>query len=254
MMGEMQDELLHQSERLHRAVPDQDEALKLGADGHYAIRHRGIVLAAQRAPQIDLLIAQEGERMAPVDHLRRQNRENLIDKVFFPEPFRVLAEIVEVDLLIALFFQIGIQPRRDVVAHLLQRRRLFHNVVQLARQLAVLILAVLVFEKQLIVQRTHTHHEKLVQIAAVDRRKLQLLSQRHILVLGKRKHSVIEIQPAQLAVNENAVVRFATHRFSRLIRFVYRNKPSKGPPYAVKYRRSVPDPAGSHEVRCRAAR
>ncbi len=46
-------------------------------------------------------------------------------------------------------------------------------------------------------------HEKLVQVRGENRQELQPLKQRSALVQSLRQHAVVEIQPAQIAVNPN---------------------------------------------------
>ena len=56
--------------------------------------------------------------------------------------------------------------------------------------------------ERLLAQPRHAHHEELVQVRREDRQKLHPLQQRVLRVLGLFQHARIELQPAQLAVDE----------------------------------------------------
>ena len=45
------------------------------------------------------------------------------------------------------------------------------------------------------------HHEKLIEVRAEDRQKLDPLEQRHAFVLGFFKHAAIELEPGQFAID-----------------------------------------------------
>ena len=54
--------------------------------------------------------------------------------------------------------------------------------------------------------RRHADHEELIEVVREDRREACALDDRQVLVLGKFEDALVELQPAQLAVEE-AVVR-----------------------------------------------
>ncbi|MGC3967028.1 MAG: hypothetical protein QM775_06545 [Pirellulales bacterium] len=56
--------------------------------------------------------------------------------------------------------------------------------------------------KRLFAQSGDAHHEELVEVRAENRQELHALQQRHFRRLGFFQHPPVELQPAQLAVDE----------------------------------------------------
>ena len=56
--------------------------------------------------------------------------------------------------------------------------------------------------ERLLAQPGHADHEELVQVRREDRQELHPLQQRIVRVLGLFQHARVELQPAQLAVDE----------------------------------------------------
>jgi hypothetical protein len=60
---------------------------------------------------------------------------------------------------------------------------------------------------QLHLQAAHSHLKELVQIAAADRQKLRALEQRKRTSFGECQHTLVEVEPRKLAVEEMIVRR-----------------------------------------------
>ena len=126
----------------------------------------------------------------------------------------LLGQVVELHLAIAVFSQIFQRLCVELIAFLLQLRRFGHNGSQLLGGGHVgLVFPLFLFGLALLkvctlLQRAHAHHEKLVQIGAVNSQKLDAFAQRDVFVLAQRQNAAVEIQPAQFAVDKD---RFITH-------------------------------------------
>ena len=201
--------------KLHSAVLfDKVHPLHLAGDRHDAKTLLLRVLFLEQHAKIDLLIAQKRERMAVIHDLWAEDGEQLRLEVFFPEMLFLLGQVVEIHLMIAVLRQIFQRLCVEFIAFFLHLRRFGHNGGQLLGGGHVgLVFPLFLFGLALLkvcalLQGSHAHHEKLVQIGAVNCQKLDPFAQRDILVLAQRQNAAIEIQPAQFAVDKD---RFVTH-------------------------------------------
>ena len=166
----------------------------------------------QKDTQVDLLVAQERERVAAVHDLRAENGEQLSLEVFFPEALILLAQVVKIHLAVAapgqLFQRLGIV----FVAVHLQLGGLGHDGCQLfgcghvGLVLALFLFALALFQVGALLQRADAHHEEFVQIGTVDGQEFDLLGKGHVLVLAKSQDPAVEVQPAQFPVDKNGLV------------------------------------------------
>ena len=63
----------------------------------------------------------------------------------------------------------------------------------------------------LINQRTHAHHKKLIEVTLINRRKRQALTQWREIALRLFKHPLVEFQPGQFPVHEDAFAASGFH-------------------------------------------
>ena len=201
--------------KLHSAVLfDKVHPLHLAGDRHDAKTLLLRMLFLEKHTKIDLLIAQKRERVAVIHDLWAEDGEQLRLEVFFPEMLFLLGQVVEIHLMVAVLRQIFQRFCVEFIAFLLQLRRFGHNGGQLLGGGHVgLVFPLFLFGLALLkvcafLQGAHAHHEKLVQIGAVNCQKLDPFAQRDILVLAQRQNAAVEIQPAQFAVDKD---RFVTH-------------------------------------------
>ena len=201
--------------KLHNAVLfDEVQPFHLAGDGHDAKALLLRMLFLEQHAKVDLLVAQKRERVAVIHDLRAEDGEQLGLEVFFPEMLFLLGQVVEIYLMIAVLRQIFQRLCVEFIAFLLQLRRFGHNSGQLLGGGHVgLVFPLFLFGLALLkvcalLQGAHAHHEKLVQIGAVNCQKLDPFAQRDILVLAQRQNAAVEIQPAQFAVDKD---RFVTH-------------------------------------------
>ena len=201
--------------KLHSAVLfDKVHPLHLAGDGHDAKALLLRVLFLEQHAKVDLLVAQKRERVAVIHDLRAEDGEQLRLEVFFPEMLFLLGQVVEIHLMIAVLRQIFQRFCVEFIAFFLQLRRFGHNGGQLLGSghvgfvFPLFLFGLALLKVCALLQRTHAHHEKLVQIGAVNCQKLDPLAQRDVLVLAQRQNAAVEIQPAQFAVDKN---RFVTH-------------------------------------------
>ena len=201
--------------KLHSAVLfDKMHPLHLAGDGHDAKALLLCVLFLEQHAKVDLLVAQKRERVAVIYDLRAEDGEQFRLEVFFPEMLFFLGQVVEIHLMVAVLCQIFQRLCVEFIAFLLQLRRFGHNGGQLLGGGHVgLVFPLFLFGLALLkvcalLQGAYAHHEKLVQIGAVNCQKLDPLAQRDVLVLAQRQNAAVEIQPAQFAVDKD---RFVTH-------------------------------------------
>ena len=201
--------------KLHSAVLfDEVQPFHLAGDGHDAKALLLRVLFLEQHAKVDFLVAQKRERVAVIHDLRAEDGEQLGLEVFFPEMLLFLGQVVEIHLMIAVLCQIFQRFCVEFIAFFLQLRRFGHNGGKLLGGGHVgLVFPLFLFGLALLkvcalLQGAHAHHEKLVQIGAVNCQKLDPFAQRDILVLAQRQNAAVEIQPAQFAVDKD---RFVTH-------------------------------------------
>ena len=172
------------------------------------------VFFPEQYAQIDLLVAQERERMAVIHDLRAEDGEQLGLEIFFPEMLLLLGQMVKVHLAITAFRQRFQRLCVVFVAFFLQLCRFGHDGSQLFRRghvglvFPLDLFALFLFQIGALLQRTHAHHEKFVQIRAIDRKKLDPFCKRNIFIFAQCKNALIKIQPAQFPVDKNG---FVTH-------------------------------------------
>ena len=87
-------------------VLDEENPLELAADGDNAIIGT-VRLAVEHGGKIDFFVAQEGERMTLVHHLRTQNGENLLLKKRFPVMLLLFGQMGKIHFVISVCFQCG---------------------------------------------------------------------------------------------------------------------------------------------------
>ena len=208
----VQHQLFHQCKLRFAVLFYEVQPLHLAGDGDDA-QALGIgVLLPQKDTQVDLLVAQERERVAAVHDLRAEDGEQLRLEVFFPEALILLAQVVKIHLAVAapgqLFQRFGIV----FVAVRLQLGRLGHDGCQLfgcghvGLVLALFLFALALFQVGALLQRADAHHKEFVQIGTVDGQKFDLLGKGHVFVLAKGQDPAVEVQPAQFPVDKNGLV------------------------------------------------
>ena len=208
--GVMQHQLFHQSKQSPAIFLNNVHPLHLAGNGHDAKALLIGVLLLEQNAQIDLFIAQERERVAVIDHLRAQNRKQLALEILFPEMLFFLAQVVKIHFLVAAGRQIFQCTGIVFIAVFLQLGRFGHN----GRQLLLgghirLVFPLFLFASHQVgplLQRADAHHEKLIQVGAVNGQKLYLLGQRDIFVLAKDQDPAVKIQPAQFPVDKDVLL------------------------------------------------
>ena len=202
--GIVGDQLLHKGKAGRLAVLDKEHPLKLAADRHDAVAD-ALIFGVELGNIVNVLVVQERERVAGIDDLRAEQRQQLALEVGFPEMLLRLGELGEVYLFVALLRQ-----RRDKVLEVfitfcLQFRHARRDGSDLLRRRHVGdVVGLIVFEQRLVVERADADHEELVHIAAEDSSKLDAFAQRHGLFLGKGQHPAVEVKPAEFTVDEDA--------------------------------------------------
>ena len=206
----MQHQFLCQG-KLGLALPaHQDQPLHLAGDGDHA--KALALLFLEQSAQVDFLIAQEWERVAVVHDLRAEDGEQLVLEVFFPEALLLLIHPIKVYLFIAAGIQIFQRFLVVFIAILLQMGNLGHDGVQLflGRHVGLVLTLVLVLltacKVCALLQGAYTHHEKFIQIGAIDGKEFHLLCQRDILILAQHQHTAVKIQPAEFTVDEDRIL------------------------------------------------
>ena len=201
--------------KLHSAVLfDEVQPFHLAGDRHDAKALLLRVLFLEQHAKVDFLVAQKRERVAVIHDLRAEDGEQLGLEVFFPEMLLFLGQVIEIHLMIAVLCQIFQRFCVEFITFFLQLRRFGHNGGKLLGGGHVgLVFPLFLFGLALLkvcalLQGAHAHHEKLVQIGAVNCQKFDPLAQRDVLVLAQRQNAAVEIQPAQFAVDKD---RFVTH-------------------------------------------
>ena len=201
--------------KLHSAVLfDEVQPFHLAGDRHDAKALLLRVLFLEQHAKVDFLVAQKRERVAVIHDLRAEDGEQLGLEVFFPEMLLFLGQVIEIHLMIAVLCQIFQRFCVEFITFFLQLRRFGHNGGKLLGGGHVgLVFPLFLFGLALLkvcalLQGAHAHHEKLVQIGAVNCQKFDSLAQRDVLVLAQRQNAAVEIQPAQFAVDKD---RFVTH-------------------------------------------
>ena len=217
----VQHQLLGEGE-LGVAIPaDELQPLHLAGNGDHA-KALALFFLEQDA-EVDLLIAQKRERVAAVHDLRAEDGKQFALEILLPEMLLLLGKSIEVHLFVAARRQIFQRLLIVFVAVLLQMSRLGHDGGQLllgGHVGLVLPLVPLLFgahQAGPLLERTHAHHEELVEIGAIDRKELELLRQRDILILAQHEHPAVEIQPAQFAVDENRILFHSYSPFSGFV-------------------------------------
>ena len=213
----VQHQLFSEGKQCFAVFFDEVDALHLAGDGDDAETLPGRVLFLEKRAEVDLLIAQERERVAVVHDLRAEDREQLGLEILFPDVLFFLGQAVEIHLSVAVFRQCFQCFGVIFVAVFLQLSGLGHDRGQLfggghvGLVLPLFLFTLVLFQIGALLQRADAHHKELIQIGAVDGKELDPLRKGNILVLAQRKDPPVKIQPAQFAVDEN---RFVTHNLS----------------------------------------
>ena len=157
---------------------------------------------AQRLAQV----ADERERVAGVDRQRRQDREDVAAEEVVRRRLVGVAELGVAADAHAVLFQgrvqllvpaadLAVQQRADLGVdqiELLGRRQAVHRPRRDAGG-------------GLALEAADALHEELVEVAGEDRQKFDPLQQRHLVVLGQFQDAAVEVEPADLAVEEQRV-------------------------------------------------
>ena len=207
---EVHHQLFHKGKLGLTILFDDVHPLHLAGNGNDAKARLAHVLFLQEDAQINLFVAEERERVAVINDLRTQNREQLALEILLPEMFLFSGEVGEIDLFIAMLRQIFEGLGVIFIALFLQLGRLGHDGVQLLLGGHVgLVLALFLFaahQVRALLQGADTHHEKFVQIGTVDCKELDLFAQRNVFIFSQHEYTPVEVQPAQFAVDENAIL------------------------------------------------
>ena len=205
LRNEMQNQLLGEHIRLFAGGnldQPRENARAAGDDPQLILA----LLPLQHDHGVDILVAQERERLAAADDGGRNQRRDLRIKIAF-EPLALLpADFSEIDqpnaLLLQLFHQAGIDlvPPPVQFAHAVD-----HRVDLLPRGHVGLVFAQLGRNIVLIHQRTHAHHEKFVEVALIDGCEGEPFAKRGALILRLFKHSLVELEPGKLPVHKNVI-------------------------------------------------
>ena len=193
------------------------------------------VFFLEQNAKVNLLIAQEWERMTVIHDLRAEDGEQLRLEVLLPEVLVLLGQVVKIHLAPAALRQCFQRLCVVFIALLLQLCRFGHDGSQLFRRghvglvFPLDLFALFLFQIGALLQRAHAHHKKLVQIGAVDRKKFDPLCKRNIFIFAQRKNAPVEIQPAQFPVDKNGIV---THNHSPFC--------CAGPPAAAQLTVAIP--------------
>ena len=162
-----------------------------------------LLLAAERQQcrRVQRLVAQVRERVAPVDHLRRQQRPDVLLVVVLQVRLLVRRQRLIGGLGHARVVQRVHQLLVDGVAALDQRpHRRADGAHLLAGLQAGLVVRLLRRQHVHVDQAAHAHHEELVKVAGEYGHEPQPLHQRHVGIRRLCQHALIEFQPAQLAI------------------------------------------------------
>ena len=203
--GIVGDQLLHEGKAGLLAVLDEKHALKLAADGHDAVAN-AVVFAAQLGHVVNIFVVQKRERMAGIHDLRAEQRQELALEISFPEMLLLLAELGKVHLAVALLRQSSDKMLEVFVALCLQLGHAGRDSSNLLRRRHVGdVIGLVVFHQRLVVQRADADHEELVEVVREDRGEARAFDDRQVLILGKLEDALVELQPAQLTVEETVV-------------------------------------------------
>ena len=165
------------------------------------------VLALEHDHRVNVPVAQERKRLAPPHDRRGDERRNLRVKIPLQTLALLPADLPEIHQAHARLFDLlheaGIHGILAMV-ELMHARK--HGAQLLGRSHVGLVVAQLGGHVHLVDQRTNPHHEKLIQIALVNRGEGQPFAQRHPAALRFLKHALVEFQPGQLTVHEDHLI------------------------------------------------
>ena len=216
--GRLEDILLLQQQRQetpHQLIREDDllHAVDLEAEVWGNAVHRDDGKLLDRAPaeeghHIALLSPEERQRLIRVDDLREEQVLDVAEKLFAHELID-LVDLVEVQDLDAVAFQLAADRFPDALhqAQLLSRDAQHfldgflgdhpRNRISLIRR-----------QDGPVRQDADTHPVELLQVRLVDHQELQPFQQRHRCVRRFQQHPFIEAQPAELAVDIQALFLF----------------------------------------------
>ena len=165
--------------------------------------HRFAVFAARKLQRDGKgQIWNKGERMRGVDRERRQQRENMREKMLLKPAAVGFLDVAAVNQNDA--GSCKLRPQLDP-ALLLVARELRHRLAD-TRKLLGGRQAVRTLGKNALAQLTleagDAHHEEFIEVVGGDRQKAHALQQRMLCVCRLFQHAAIEMQPGQLAVDE----------------------------------------------------
>jgi hypothetical protein len=170
--------------------------------------HDGEVAAAVR---------DEGERVAGVERQRRQHRKDLAPKILRevrPDRVGVLVRLEEPDAMLFERRAERFPPAGRLILH--QPRGAAANRGELLRGRETVGRQVLRPGALLLQQRRDAHHVELVEVRRDDGQEFHALEQR-VIVRGRLiEHALVELEPAQLAVDvARRIAQVARRRLDR---------------------------------------
>ena len=188
--------------------------------------------------QIETAIVITGRRVGRIDRHRRQDRQDAVLK----EPVDVLP-LLSFERVIAkelktfgrhrrpdAVLEAAILPGDEILRALGHRLELLDRAETVGRIILRGTLA-----EGLLADARQTDHEEFVEVRAEDRQKFQPLHQRILGVLGLLQHPQVELQPAQLTIEETLRADFpirliVPHRHRLPQACMFRQKPPLGRP------------------------
>ena len=206
LLQQQRQEVAHQLGGQHDLLP----AIHLEAQvGRNAVQRDDAELlnaaAAQKGNDVCLAVPEEGQPLADVDELRKQQVAEIAEKLFAHQLVHLvdLLEVQDVHLVCAQLLADGLPDA------LHQRLLLPGDPQDLSdlgvRQHAGERIGLVRSQEGAVGQDADPHAIELREVRLVDHQKLQAFEQRHCGICRLQQHALIEGQPAQLTVDVNAL-------------------------------------------------
>ena len=197
--------------------------------GHLDARELGPAAVAHHDREVLAQVRDERKRMARIERQRRQHRADLAREIagqMLADLRRPLVALEQRDLLRRQELAQLVPDRGLILEHLPgalpHRVELLLGVVAVRRD-------VLDFLAELLQRRRDANHEELVEVRAGDAEELHPLEQRVRLVARLREHALVELQPAQLAIDvERRVLQVGRFELAERVRHAARAAPVPG--------------------------
>ena len=198
------DDVLQKGERLarragRRAMRDRHEARQ--ARRHLHARELRPPAVADDDREVLAAAGNQRKRVTRIEGQRRQQRKDLRPEVRRQESPRRVGELVGLENPDAVLGERRAQtvvPARGLIAH--HHGRPLADGGQLLGHRHAVDRDLLEAGAPLLEQRRHTNHEEFVEVRADDGQELHALQQRMVVVERLIEDSLVELQPAQLAV------------------------------------------------------